>query len=260
VAQYLAVHWQDPQLRSELRAHLRSQLLDRHGRDLLTYHQDDLPKKLYDLILALGQLGPERRPLGLYRVLARLPFRIYVTTDPSNLLETVLASVGKTPQPIVCPWQDGIDPKYHEGPFAPSVEHPLVYYPFGSLQVPHSLVLTEDDYYDFLIRMTENRKFIPPVVLDALAFNALLFVGFQIEARGFRVLLRSIMNLKGRRRDVSSVAAQILPKEGDVHEPERARRYLERYFETAQINIYWGSEEDFIQELERRWRERGGEL
>jgi hypothetical protein len=260
VAQYLAVHWQDPQLRSELRAHLRRELLDRHGKDLLSYHTDDLPKKLHDLILAVGNLGPERRPLCLYRVLAQLPFRIYVTTDPSNLLETVLASVGKSPQPIVCPWQEGIDSEYYEGPFAPSVERPLVYYPFGSLRVPRSLVLTEDDYYDFLIHMTENRKLIPPVVLDALAFNALLFVGFRIEARGFRVLLRSIMNLKGRRRDISSVAAQVLPEEGDVHEPERARRYLERYFETAQINIYWGSEEDFIQELERRWRERGGGL
>jgi hypothetical protein len=260
VAQYLAVHWQDPQLRSELRAHLRQELLNRHGRDLLRYHADDLPKKLHDLIQAVGNLGLERHPLCLYRVLAQLPFRIYVTTDPSNLLETVLASVGKSPQPIVCPWQDGIDPKYYEGPFTLSVERPLIYYPFGSFRVPHSLVLTEDDYYDFLIHMTENRNLIPPVVLDALAFNALLFMGFRTEARGFRVLLRSIMSLKGRRRDVSSVAAQVLPEEGYVHEPERARRYLERYFETAQINIYWGSEEDFTQELERRWRERGGEL
>ncbi|HSR34715.1 MAG TPA: hypothetical protein VLY63_29445, partial [Anaerolineae bacterium] len=79
------------------------------------------------------------------------------------------------------------------------------------------------------------------------------------EERGFRVLIRSIMNLKGRRRDVSSVAAQVFPEEGYVREPERARRYLERYFETTQINIYWGSVEDFVWELERRWREREGD-
>jgi hypothetical protein len=260
VAQYLAVHWQDPHLRSELRAHLRQELLDRYGKDLLSYYADALPKKLHELIQAVGKLGPECRPLDLYHILAKLPFRIYVSTDPTNLLETVLTSVGRPPQPIVCPWREGIDPVYYEGPFTLSSERPLLYYPFGSLQVPPSLVLTEDDFYDFLIRMTENRSLIPPVVLDALASNALLFLGFQIEERGFRVLIRSIMNLKGRRRDVSSVAAQVFPEEGYVREPERARRYLERYFETAQINIYWGSVEDFIGELERRWREREGEL
>lgn len=259
VAQYLAVHWQDPQLRSELRAHLRQELLDRYGKDLLSYYADALPQKLQELIQAVGKLGPECRPLELYHILAKLPFRIYVTTDPTNLLETVLTSVGRPPQPIICPWRKGIDPVYYEGPFTLSVERPLLYYPFGSLQVPPSLVLTEDDYYDFLIGMTKNWRLIPKAVYYALVWNVLLFLGFQIEERGFRVLIRSIMNLEGRRRDVSSVAAQVFPEEGYVREPERARRYLERYFETTQINIYWGSVEDFVRELERRWREREGE-
>jgi hypothetical protein len=48
------------------------------------------------------------------------------------------------------------------------------------------------------------------------------------------------------------VAAQIDPEEGRIREPERARRYLERYFQSDDISIYWGSSEDFICDLASR--------
>jgi hypothetical protein len=72
----------------------------------------------------------------------------------------------------------------------------------------------------------------------------------------FRVLFRSIMSQEGgrRRSKYTHVAAQIDPEEGRILEPERARRYLERYFQDADISIYWGSAEDFVQELQRRWQ------
>ena len=34
---------------------------------------------------------------------------------------------------------------------------------------PNSVVLTEDDYFDFLIGVTSNKDLIPPVVRRALA-------------------------------------------------------------------------------------------
>ena len=46
--------------------------------------------------------------------------------------------------------------------FVPTVERPLVYHVFGQLDVPESLVITEDDYDDFLVGITENRALIPP--------------------------------------------------------------------------------------------------
>ena len=42
----------------------------------------------------------------------------------------------------------------------------------------------------------------------------------------------------------------------------RFRRYISAepfpYFEDAEISIYWGSTEDFIRELRRRWSDDGG--
>ena len=75
---------------------------------------------------------------------------------------------------------------------------------------------------------------------------ALLFLGFRIDDWNFRVLFRSIMSQEGRsrRHKYAHIAGQILPEEGRFLEPERARSYLESYFQDADISIYWGSVED----------------
>jgi hypothetical protein len=71
----------------------------------------------------------------------------------------------------------------------------------------------------------------------------------------FRVLFRSLMSQEGRSRRsrYAHVAVQIDPEEGHILEPERARRYLESYFQDADISIYWGSPSDFVRELWQRW-------
>jgi hypothetical protein len=95
---------------------------------------------------------------------------------------------------------------------------------------------------------------VPFVVRRALADTALLFLGFRMDDWNFRVLFRSIMSQegRGRRRRYAHVAVQIDPEEGRILEPERARRYLESYFQDADISIYWGSAEDFVRELQQR--------
>ncbi len=138
--------------------------------------------------------------------------------------------------------------------YRPTAQRPLIYHLFGNLEEPDSLVLTEDDYFDYLIGVTSNKDLIPAVVRRALVDTALLFLGFQMEDWNFRVLFRSIMSREGRsrRRDYAHVAAQVTPEEGRILEPERARRYLEQYFQDTNINMYWGSVEDFAKELAKQ--------
>ena len=57
---------------------------------------------------------------------------------------------------------------------APTVDRPLVYYLFGRFDDPRSLVLTEDDYFDYLIGLTRNNELVPAVVRRALVDTALL--------------------------------------------------------------------------------------
>jgi hypothetical protein len=102
--------------------------------------------------------------------------------------------------------------------------------------------------------VTKHQDLIPLVVLTALVKSALLFIGFQMHDWPFRVLFRSIMALEGheKSKDVSHVAVQIDPEEGRLIEPEGARKYLQSYFQNANISIYWDSAEDFGRELQRR--------
>ena len=122
-------------------------------------------------------------------------------------------------------------------------------------------MLTEDDYFDYLIGLTSRRAEIPTAVRRALTDSALLFLGFRIDEWSFRVLFRSLLTQLGsaRRDEYAHVAVQIDPSDARIVEPELARQYLERYFvRDLDISIYWGSLEQFIQDLKDQWKRAYG--
>lgn len=141
--------------------------------------------------------------------------------------------------------------------YQPTVEQPLVYHLFGHVKLLDSIVLKEDDYFDYLIGVTSNKDAIPDDVRRALADTALLFLGFRLDDWDFRALFRSFMlsqGGRGRRSHYTHVAAQIDPEEGRNLNPDGARRYLQSYFQNDAISIYWGRVEDFVQALLTRWQ------
>jgi len=257
VAQFLSVNQDKNFPRDEFGEYLRKEIQNRY--------QNDLPEELRSghvrvdaLLNAIGARQRATNPADPYRVLASLPFSIYLTTSADNLLFEALKEAGKDPQFQLCPWNEYVE---QADSFSetrpddrPTPERPLVYYLFGRLGEPDSLVITEDDYFDYLIGVTSNKDLIPSAVRRKLADTALLFLGFHLEDWNFRVLYRSIMGQegRGRRSRYAHIAAQIDPEEGRILEPERARKYLESYFQDADISIYWGSAEDFIAELNKR--------
>src|SRR5207248_2843252 len=118
-------------------------------------------------------------------------------------------------------------------------------------------VLTEDDYFDFLINTAGKRRQIPPEVRRRLTKSSLLFLGFRLEEWDFRVLVRTINALEGSDllQNYSQVAVQLDPEDGQFLEPDSARRYLEKHtrFAGKSICIYWGKVEQFLDELGREW-------
>ncbi|WP_222265673.1 hypothetical protein, partial [Modestobacter marinus] len=60
-----------------------------------------------------------------------------------------------------------------------------------------------------------------------------------------------------RRRDLyTHVAVQVDPEEGATIDAARARTYLESYFYSARVSLYWGSTEHFVKELAQAWGAR----
>ena len=196
----------------------------------------------------------ERDALEQHKILAGLKLPIYITTNYDNLMKDALKEAGADPQVVICPWSARFmaDSIYDKEPeFRPTPERPLIYHLFGHFSLPDSLVLTEDDYFEFLIGVTRNKDLIPSVVRRALTDTALMFVGFQLDDWSFRIFFRSIMDLQGggRRGRYAHIAVQVDPDEIRNQDPRRAREYLENYFEDDSISIYWGQSGDFIREL-----------
>ncbi len=257
VAQYLAVIQQVGFPRERLARHIRERLL---ADPQLRTPAGPLPSpdNLDDLISAVGRVRRERDPAEPHRVLARLPSKVYITANPDRLLADALRGAGRDPRVDLCPWSDEVDwprPVQEREPnYTPTREQPLIYHLFGHFALPESLVLTQDDYFDFLIGVTRNKALIPKPILRARADTALLFLGFRMDDWNFKVLFRSIMSQEaGRRRtQYAHVGVQIDPAGTEFADPGRARQYLERYFQDADLSIFWGSVEDFIRQLQER--------
>lgn len=258
VAQFLTIN-QSPQFPYQhLQEFLRKYIVARF--------REDLPERLLDpfeeagldeFIEVIGAKRRERHPEDAYKLLAQLPFRIYVTTNLNSLLDSALKEAGREPQVLLAPWNQYTEDKIRalEATYEPSARRPLVYYMFGRLAEPKSVVLTEDNYFDYLLGVSRNNDLIPGYVRNALRNTSLLFMGYRMDEWNFRVLFRSIVDKKtDMMNEYIHMAAQIEPEEGRIIDPVGARGYLEEYFKnSASINLYWGSAEEFVKELWKQW-------
>ncbi len=271
VTRYLATMQQNPaypadQLKQFLRGEIRRRHQDRIG---------DAPQNasLRELMQRVGEtVRATNGELDAYRILARLPADIYITTMPDDLLYESLKEAGKEPQRALFQWKDQLNQIDEESEFSkphqernytPTETKPLVYHIFGHIGQDESLVLTEDDYFQYLLAVGKDSAKgdaakIPPEISRGWTVKALLFMGFQIDDWALRVLLHSIRasiksRFDGRPR---SVAVQISPDDNMSLNPEQATRFLERYlgdFSPMPMNVYWGSTQDLLSQL---WQTR----
>ncbi len=261
VAQYVAINQKDPKFpRQELKTCLRQELQRQYDADLPPKLRAPAKVPLEQLVDAVGAKWWEHDQVLPHQKLAELPCPIYITTNSDDLLLTALTEAGKDPHALLCPWNKHILETYpnQKVDWDLSPDHPLVYYLFGRFKDPGTLVVTEDDYFDYLIGVTRNNDLIPDDVRVALAKNMLLFLGFQMDAWDTRIIVRSLMGQEGRQTQVAHIAAQVDPEDDRIQEPSRARDYLEKFFsygsKNAEISLYWGSAGAFVQELHRRWK------
>jgi len=263
ISQYIAIKQDINTLWRQVKTMLRQAWLE---------HSGDLPVELkeanavlLDLISAGGAKARARDEFEPHRVLASLPMSVYITTNFDNMLADALKEAGKAPEVVICPWSDRFevasiyDPDREPG-YLPSQKRPLVYHLFGHLSEPKSMVLTEDDYFDFLIGFTANKKrnpsTIPPAILRAYSDSALLMLGFRLEDWSFRAMFRTVLGQEGvaRRGIHSHVGVQVEPDDVHNQNPVRARQYLEKYFGKVDLTLFWGNSQEFLSELARQWK------
>ncbi|MGR9044612.1 MAG: SIR2 family NAD-dependent protein deacylase, partial [Gammaproteobacteria bacterium] len=197
-------------------------------------------------------------------ILAELPLPIYITTNYDDFMVQALKSRNKTPRQELCHWNEIVRRKFRSysgnfkssDEFSVNSENPVVFHLHGHTGLAESLVLTEDDYLDFLVSISKDEDLIPPRIQEAMASTTLLFLGYKLADWDFRVLFRSLVSYIERSISRSHVSVQIITV-GDVSseaDKENAQKYLDHYFEKHEIRMYWGTCKDFARELRERWQ------
>ena len=268
VAQYFLVEQKDD-------PHARTKYLEFLKSFLLTIASDDpdyadvanrLKTRVHELCFSeiVSQLDYPRLPKDVedpLRLLARFPLPIYVTTSQSDFLERALEAEGKKPRTQICFWSGEITsaaPEHRTDPdFIPKVTDPLVYHLYGLENYPQTLVLSEDDYLNFLIAMVEDTNTLNPVVpltlRRALGGSHLLLLGYQLRDWDFRVMFRFILKFRRDEFSPRGMVIQLKKDEKRIENVEKSLEYLGHYFDRRKFDIEWSDPEAFILKLWNEW-------
>ncbi len=187
---------------------------------------------------------------GPLLTLADFPIPIYLTTSYHDFIEVALRRVGKKPHSEICRWHKGLEgiPSMWPEEYQPTPQEPLVYHLHGLDIHPGSLVLTEDDYMEFLVAISQNvgrgADPIPRRVRQAMADSSLMMLGYDLRSWDFRVLFWGL--IKPRPLQQTSVSIQLVPSEVE-------REYLQKYMSDFEFKVYWGTIDQYVEELRRDW-------
>jgi SIR2-like domain len=140
-----------------------------------------------------------------------------------------------------------------------------VYHIFGHEKQPDSMVMSEDDHINFLIKIKqyqesskEIKPFIPEFIAAEIKNKTLLFLGYRWQDWEFRTIFRWIVGTKDEERErysrkKASVVVQFQPgpkellTDNDVI--QAAHDYLNKYFAHCNLDIQWEDSEAFFCKL-----------
>lgn len=133
----------------------------------------------------------DRQPSPIVRALAEIDFPVVITTNYDRLFEKALRLVGK--EPIVgiyeCNTRAG---KYFPG--TAQAKEPWLFKMHGCISEPASIVITDEDYIHFVMRMTDSVATNPVPLKISVQFNdwPTLFVGYSLLDYNLRLLFRTL--------------------------------------------------------------------
>jgi hypothetical protein len=201
------------------------------------------------------------KPDEPHGVLADLPLPVYMTTNYDDFMVQALKSRNRDPKRELCCWNELVKDQSSifasESGFDPTPANPVVFHLHGHNEVPESLVLTEDDYLDFLVNISRDRSLLPHQIERVLAGTSLLFIGYRLADWTFRVLFRGLITSTEPSLRRVSVTVQLPPvPTGDSESMQRrVQKYLDEYFNRIDMRVYWGTAREFAAELRQRWEE-----
>jgi len=131
-----------------------------------------------------------KRPSPLLGALAELDFPIVISTNYDHLFERALATAGKDPRVSVYTPELEATTDFRD----PTAESPIVFKIHGDVARPETLVVTDEDYIQFVLRMSSKDPYDPvPLTLKYyLTGWTTLFVGYSLLDYNLRLLFKTL--------------------------------------------------------------------
>lgn len=131
-----------------------------------------------------------KRPSPMLRALAELDFPLVITTNYDQLFESALISAGKQPRVAVYKPNPEASDDYRD----PTAESPVVFKIHGDIRRPETIVITDEDYIQFVLRMSDKDPYDPvPLTLKFyLTGWPTLFVGYSLLDYNLRLLFKTL--------------------------------------------------------------------
>jgi hypothetical protein len=130
------------------------------------------------------------QPSPMLRALARLDFPIVITTNYDQLFERALVEAGKQPRVAVYTPRLEETTDYRK----PTAQSPIVFKIHGDIARPETVVITDEDYIDFVLRMSNKEPYdpLPRRLKVYLTDWTTLFVGYSLMDYNLRLLFKTL--------------------------------------------------------------------
>jgi SIR2-like domain len=154
------------------------------------FHEKDLSRnKLVQEVQ--DAVGGSKRPSPAVRGLASLSFPLIITTNYDQLFEQALRDAGKNPRVSVYD-EKGETPTADYQEF--SIERPFVFKIHGDIDKPNSIVITDEDYIQFVLRMSDKEPTHPVPLTFRFYFTRwpTLFIGYSLMDYNLRLLFKTL--------------------------------------------------------------------
>ncbi len=217
------------------------------------FPKDEIVQMFKDLN-ASPDFSNEHEP---HRVLAGLPLPVYLTTNYDDFMSRALTRQHRDPKREICRWNTltrNIPSRFDDG-YEPTPANPVVFHLHGHTELPSSIVLTEDDYFDFLVNVSREPLLIPQRIQKALTETSVLFIGYGLADWNFRVLLQGLSRFMEKGLGRTHIAVMMPPNVPNSEtQQKKAQEYLSQYYQNIDVQVFWGTANDFCAELGARWR------
>ncbi len=182
----------------------------------------------------------------LHRNLAALPFYFTITTTPDSMFIKALEENNK--EPVMNRYNfNGENPGMVQ---MGTHEKPLVFYLYGAVTEPGSLMLTEKDLLDFLVVLSSRKRPLPDNIRSELQNEnkSFLFMGFGFKHWYLRILLHVLQG--GNKKNSRSFALEKFPPENTA-ELQRTVFFFKR--SDYKIHIFKQDFNGFASKLRERF-------